>query len=70
MFLSTMKILLLLLIAGFLLGGELAGAAEVSPGVQAVLPAAFYHDLIGNRDRIIQAALVAVGIGILILMWK
>lgn len=70
MCLSTMKILLLILIVGFSLGGELACAAEVSPGVQAALPAAFYHDLVGNRDRIIQGALVAVGIGILILMWK
>lgn len=70
MFRVALQWFLIILLMWPCLRGEVAAAADTVPVDQAALCASFVQDILGNRDRMIQVALVIVALGIAILMWK
>ncbi len=61
---------LLFILLTWLCLGSGPAAAGTTPREQPAPCASIVQDILGNRDRMIQVALVVVALGIAILMWR
>ncbi len=61
-----LAVIFILFLTGFclLVGPALAATSQGAMGASII------DDIMGNRDRMIQAALVVVALGIALLMWR